>query len=99
MQLPEENIYNYTCLFIIGGMFLEYLKGSCENTTGTLCDYCCLNGICCPGIDRVPRLFPDIESTRLRYLPMSKTPMANRITGDFHLRVQLKKACVLGESP
>ena len=45
--------------FIIREMFLEYLKGSCENTTGTLCNYCTLNEKCCPGIDRVPGPFPD----------------------------------------
>ena len=80
--------------FIIGEMFLEYLKGSCVNTTGTLCDYCSLNEKCCPGIDRVPRPFPDDESTGLHYLPINKTPIANRITDDFHPRVQLKEAYV-----
>ena len=33
--------------FIIGEMFLEYLKGSCVNITGTLCDYCSLNEKLC----------------------------------------------------
>lgn len=82
--------------FIIGEMFLECLKGSCENTTGALCDYCSLNEKC-PGIDRVPRPFPDFESAGLHQLPMNKTPKVNRITDDFHPRVQLKKAYVLGE--
>ena len=50
---------------------LEYLKGSCENTIGTLCDYCSLNEKCCPGINHVPRPFPDYESTGLYYLPMN----------------------------
>ena len=45
----------------------------------------------------MPRSFPDYESTGLHSLPMNKTPMANRITDDFHPRVQLKKAYVLGE--
>ena len=63
----------------------------------TLCDYCSLNEKCCPGIDRVSRKFPDYESTGLHYLPRNKTPMANRITDDFHPRVQLTKVYVLGE--
>ena len=50
--------------FIIEEMFLEYLKGSRENTTGASCDYCSLSEKC-PGIDRVPRLFPDFESAGL----------------------------------
>ena len=83
--------------FITWEMFLEYLKGSCVNTKETLCDYCSLNEKCCPGIDHVPRPFPDYESTGLHYLRMKKTAMANMITDDFHPRVQLKKAYVLGE--
>ena len=45
----------------------------------------------------MPRPFPDYESTGLHYLTMNKTPMANRITDDFHPRVQLKKAYLLGK--
>ncbi len=83
--------------FIIREMFLEYLKCSCENTIGTLCDFWSLNKKCCPGIDRVPRPFPDYESIGLHNLLMNKTLTANRITDDFHPRVQLKKAYVSGE--
>ena len=99
MQAQKGGSNNLVRVIKGGGdiIFNAKLLGSRSQSTVTLCDYCSLNEKCCPGINRVSRKFPDYESTGLHYLPMNKTPMANRITDDFHPRVQLTKVYALDE--
>ena len=80
-----------------GAMFLEYLKGSCKDAHGKLCDFCTSREKCCSQIEHVPRPFPDHESPGYHYLPVNKTPTNNRVVDDYLPRLQLKKAYISGE--
>ncbi len=80
-----------------GAMFLEYLKGSCKDAHGKLCDFCTSREKCCSQIEHVPRPFSDHESPGYHYLPVNKTPTNNRVVDDYLPRVQLKKAYISGE--
>ena len=62
-----------------GAMFLEYLKGSCKDAHGKVCDFC------------TTRPFPDHETSGYHYLPVDKTPTNNMVVDDYLPRAQLKK--------
>ena len=87
-----KKIYAFTdsqCLH--NAMFLEYLKGSCKDAHGKLCDFCTSREKCCSQIEHVRRPFPDHEYG-YHYLPADKTPTNNRVVDDCLPRTQLKKA-------
>ena len=101
-EVPGCNYFRKIYAFIdahclIGEMFLEYLKGSCKDSGGTLGDFCSSREKCCSETERVPRPFPDHESPGLHYLTLDKTPTNSRVTDDYLPRVQLKKAYASGE--
>lgn len=75
-----------------GELYLEYLKGSCEEA-GELCNFCVKwNG---PKTDYVPRPYPDYNASGFHYLPGRKTPLRDeegnlRVVDDFQPRAALK---------
>ncbi len=74
-------------------MYLEYLKGSCETKTGTLCEYCSINQRRCPDLHHVPRPYPDdANAISFHYLSEKETPSTNRSVDEFHPGVQIKKS-------
>ncbi|XP_070580686.1 uncharacterized protein [Ptychodera flava] len=88
--------------FHVGEMYLEYLKGSCQQTLGTLCEYCKESNID-PVMTRVPSPMPDSQRLpEFHYLNVESTPLKNkdgseREIDDFHPRVQLKRLFASGE--
>lgn len=81
----------------VGELYLEYLKGDCENTKKTLCEFCTKFPPSVPGLERVPRPMPDQEALpELRYLAFDKTPTvtlsgSQREVDDYQPRAQVKK--------
>ena len=80
----------------VGQLYLEYLKGECECTTGTICAFCAEF----PSVELlgpVPRPMPDNEPLpELCYLSYDQTPTATadgvrREVDDFQPRAQIKK--------
>ena len=77
--------------------FIEYLKGSCKDACGKLCDFCTSREKCCSQIEHVPKPFPDHEKPGYHYISADKTRTNNRVVDDYLLRTQLKKAYISGE--
>ena len=75
----------------IGEMYFEYLKGSCEEESDERCEYCISHDCCCCSVKRVPRPYPDQESSGYHYLTVNDTPNTGRSIDDYHPRVQMKK--------
>ena len=75
----------------IGEMYFEYLKGSCEEEGDERCEYCISHDCCCCSVKRVPRPYPDQESSGYHYLTVNDTPNTGRSIDDYHPRVQMKK--------
>ena len=59
----------------MGELYLEYIKGDCQNKNNTLCGFCAKFPSSAPGLARVPRPMPDQKALpELCYLPFDKTP-------------------------
>jgi len=78
-------------------LFLEYIKGDCQNTNKTLCGFCAKFPCSAAGLERVPRPMPDHNALpELCYLPFDKTPTvtssgSQRDVNDYQPRTQIKK--------
>lgn len=79
----------------MGELCLEYLKGGCQNTSKTLCEFFAKFPCSAPGLERVLRPMPDHEPLpELRYLPFDKTLtfiLLQQEVDDYQPRAQAKK--------
>lgn len=81
----------------VGELYLEYLKGACLETNGSLCEFCKKFPCSIQDLKRVPRPLPDETALpHLCYLPYDKTPTISsngspRDVDDFQPRAQMKK--------
>ena len=96
-QIPGHGYYAklqhfYQLHFKRGELYLEYLKGSCQEGE-ELCDFCATwSG---PKSDYVPRPYPDYKASGFHYLPARQTPVRDengniRPIDDFQPRAALK---------
>ena len=82
----------------VGELYLEYLKEACQETSGTLCEFCTRFPRSIHDLKQVPRPMPDKEALPdLRYLAFDKTPTVSlkgsaRKVDDFQPRAQIKKS-------
>lgn len=87
----------YTLEVQVGELYLEYIKGDCQNKNNTLCGFCAKFPSSAPGLARVPRPIPDQKALpELCYLPFDKTPTvtssgSQRDVDDYQPRAQIKK--------
>ena len=59
----------------VGELYLEYVKGNCQKTKGTMCEFCTKFPPSVEDLQRVPRPKPDDSAlAQLSYLPYDKTP-------------------------
>ena len=97
LSIPGHGYYGkldcyYQIHFKRGDLYLEYLKGSCEEV-GELCNFCVKgNG---SKTYYVPRPYPDYNASGFHYLPGRKTPLRDeegnlRVVDDFQPRAALK---------
>ncbi len=81
----------------VGELYLEYLKESCQETSGTLCEFCTRFPRSIQDLKRVPRPMPNKEALPdLCYLAFDKTPTVSsngspREVDDFQPRAQIKR--------
>ena len=81
----------------VGELYLEYIKGDCQNTNKTLCGFCAKFPCSAPGLERVPRPMPDHKALpELCYFPFDNTPTvtssgSQRDVNDYQPRAQIKK--------
>ena len=76
-----------------GELFTEYLKGSCADQNGQLCDYCHEHKFVGPVASRIPQPMPDRENPG-HYMDVFDTPSMNgdssRQADDYLPRAQIK---------
>ena len=102
-SLPGNNYYRkiikfYDNHFYEGELYIEYLRFSCEELIGDVCDFC-LKGWSGKPLSHVPRPFPNGSSGD--YKAYSDTPLRTehgkqREPDDFQPRAQIKKLHAAG---
>ncbi|CAB4041881.1 Transient receptor potential cation channel subfamily A member 1, partial [Paramuricea clavata] len=62
--------------YVYGELFMEYLKGACETSTGQLCDFCTNTPWVGPHMNRIPQPIPDYEKLpSYHYRSVFNTPI------------------------
>lgn len=81
----------------VGELYLEYMKGDCQQNSGVLCEFCTKFPPSKDSLHHVPRPMPD-ETTLpdLKYLPFDQTPSTSpegrpREIDDYQPRAQIKR--------
>lgn len=101
-HIPGFAYFNKISMFLkqhmqVGELYLEYLKGECQQTSGVTCDFCTEFPPSVEALEPVPRPMPDNEALpKLCYLSYDRTPAAasdgtRRDVDDFQPRAQIKK--------
>ena len=80
-----------------GQKYMEYIKFACNETTGSLCDYCLKHPWVGPPCQKIPWPFPDYSKhPKYKYLHVSVTPRETenrqRKVDDFQRRINIKDA-------
>ena len=90
----HQKITNFISMhYKTGELFTEYLKGSCADQNGQLCDYCHEHKFVGPVASRIPQPMPDRENPG-HYMDVFDTPSMNgdssRQADDYLPRAQIK---------
>ncbi len=93
-----NKIFSFIDLHVqTGELYTEFLKGSCKNTHGSLCQYCSENSWIGPTMNRIPRPIPDADALpEYRYKSVNNTPLTDsngneRVPDDWQPRSNIKK--------
>ena len=81
----------------VGELYLEYIKGDCQQNSGVLCEFCTKFPPSRDSLHRVPRPKPDETALpNLKYLSFDDTPITSpevhsREIDDYQPRAQIKR--------
>ena len=71
-----EKINAFIGNHVYGELFMEYLKGACETSTGQLCDFCANTPWVGPHMNRIPQPIPDYAKLpSYHYMSVFNTPI------------------------
>ena len=89
--------------YVHGELFMEYLKGACETSTGQLCDFCSSTHWVGPRMNRIPQPVPDYDKLpAYHYKSVFESSIENedgspRDPDDYMPRAQLCKDFAAGK--
>ena len=89
--------------YVHGELFMEYLKGACETSTGQLCGFCSSTPWVGPRMNRIPQPVPDYDKLpAYHYKSVFESSIENedgspRDPDDYMPRAQLRKDFAAGK--